>query len=265
MSKTKIRKKTYANSSKHLHLTKKKDVGRSNGKISVRHKRRGALKKYRIVDFKRQTRKQGIIKDFVYDPNRNLELAHVVYEGGLHSYILKARGMNIGDNISSYDNDISTNAISPGNALPLSLIPVGTNIHNIEIEPGRGGVLVRSAGTLATVLGFDGNYAIIKLPSKQTRLINIKCKVTIGELSNEDFKNRKISKAGKIKYLGKRPTVRGRAMNAVDHPMGGGEGKGVAGHVAKDRYGNIVGKKTRRKRNKYNKFILVTRKGEKVV
>lgn len=249
-------------SKKSLLKKKKSSPGRTRGTITVRHKQLGSRKKIRVVDYKITDISDGVVKEVSYDPNRNVDLALVVDKvTGQYHYILRPAGLNVGDPI--YFN--KSNAFKPGNRFHLKDIPVGTSIHNIELESGRGGVIARSAGTSASILGFDGDYAIVKLPSKQTRLIHSNCTASIGVLGNENFRNRKIGKAGKSRYLGRRPTVRGMAMNAVDHNNGGGEGKGVIGHPSTDVWGNVRGKKTRRKKNKFNRFILVTRKGEKVV
>jgi large subunit ribosomal protein L2 len=241
----------------------KKSSGRSHGKISTHHKGGGNAKRYRIIDFKRGIRDlAGVITSIEYDPNRNVYISLVVYENGQKTYILTPQGVNVGDKVSAGDNA----SADIGNAMPLNKIPVGTQVHNIEINPGSGGVMVRAAGMSATLMGFDeDNRAQIKLPSKEVRLVNSACYATIGTLSNTDNKNTKKGKAGRNRWLGIRPTVRGMVKPPSDHPHGGGEAKGVIGHVVKDRWGNIRGKNTRRKKNRFSQLRLVNRKGQKIV
>lgn len=240
----------------------KGSFGRSRGKITVHHKG-GRLKRfYRIIDFKRKIREvEGVVKTIEYDPNRSALISLIYYSNGQKAYILTPEGLKVGDKIIASENATPT----VGNSLPLYKIPTGIPIHNIELNPGSGGVLVRSAGVSATIAGFDGDLAIVKLPSKEVRLINAKCFATIGAVSNFDWKNRVIGKAGSNRLKGIRPTVRGMAKDPKSHPHGGGEGKGVIGHIPKDRWGNIRGKITRRVKNRYNFMRLYNRKGQKIV
>lgn len=248
--------------SKRLLSTIKKPAGRSGGKISIQHKGGAVKKKYRIIDFDRKLRDvEAIVQTIEYDPNRNVYVSLVSYSNGVKGYILTPEGLKVGSKIISGDEA----PIEPGNSLPLAKIPVGTQIHNIELNPGSGAVMVRSAGGVASILGFDKGYAQIRMPSKEVRLINVKCYATIGTLSNADFKNTIVGKAGKNRRKGIRPTVRGMVKSPVAHPHGGGEAKGVIGHIPRDMWGNIRGKKTRRSKNKYQHLILVNRKGRKVL
>jgi large subunit ribosomal protein L2 len=246
---------------KKLTVTLKRAVGRSGGKISVRHRGGKGTVKYRIIDFKRSIRDiEGTVATIEYDPNRNVYISLVKYSNGQVAYILTPQGIEVGTKVMAGDEAPLTTA----NALPLNKIPVGTPIHNLELNPGSGGTMVRAAGTTATLMGFDKGKAIIKLPSKEMRLLNSNCYATIGVLSNADDKNTVIGKAGRNRWKGVRPTVRGMVMPPSEHPHGGGEAKGVIGHVAKDKWGNVKGTKTRRKKNRFTKNILVNRKGQKV-
>jgi large subunit ribosomal protein L2 len=247
---------------KRLLKTVKKPAGRSGGKISMNH-RGGAVKKlYREVDFSRKIRDlEGTVTTVEYDPNRNAYISLITYSNGVKAYILTVEGMEVGQKVMAGDEA----PIENGNALPIGKIPTGTVVHNIEVNPGSGGTLVRSAGTSASILGFDGNYAQVRLPSKEVRLINVKCYATIGTISNADFKNTLVGKAGRNRRKGIRPTVRGMVKAPSAHPHGGGEAKGVIGHIPRDTWGNIRGKKTRRIKNRYNHLILVNRKGRKIV
>lgn len=240
----------------------KGSAGRAGGKVSVRHKERGVKKFYRLIDYRRKIRDiEGKIETIEYDPNRNVFISSVIYTNGIRAYILTPQGVNVGDKVVAGE-DV---AVESGNAMPLAKVPAGTEVHNIEINPNAGGALVRSAGGSAMVMGFDGKNVQLRLPSKEIRLINSQCYATIGVLSNSDYKNTIVGKAGKNRRRGIRPTVRGMVMPPSAHPHGGGEGKGVIGHVAKDVYGNVRGKKTRRKKHRFTKYILVTRKGKKVI
>lgn len=201
----------------------KKNAGRnSQGRITVRHQGGGHKRKYRIIDFKRD--KDNIpakVFSIEYDPNRTSNIALLHYADGEKRYILAPKGLKVGDTIES-----GVNAdIKIGNALPLRFIPVGTVIHNIEMRVGKGGQLVRSAGTSAQLMAKEGRYATLRLPSSEMRMVLLDCKATIGEVGNEEHSNITIGKAGRSRHLGKRPTVRGSVMNPVDHPHGGGEGR----------------------------------------
>ncbi len=232
-----------------------KTSGRNNtGRITCRHKGGGVKQSYRIIDFKRE--KFGIpatVKTIEYDPNRNVRISLVFYADGEKRYILTPEGLNVGDVIVS-GTDV---AIQTGNALPLELIPLGTIVHNIEMIPGRGAKLVRSAGNFAQVMAKEGNYVTVKLPSGEMRMIRKECMATIGSLGNSEFKNLKIGKAGRKRYMGIRPTVRGVTMNPCDHPHGGGEGKTGPGGHPKTPWGKpALGYKTRKQGKASDKLIV---------
>lgn len=237
----------------------KKKSGRNNtGRITCRHKGGGHKRSYRIVDFKRE--KFGVpatVKTVEYDPNRNVRISLVFYADGEKRYILTPDGLNVGDVIvSGPDAQIQT-----GNAVPLELIPLGTMIHNIEMEPGRGGILVRSAGNGAQLMAKEGNYVTIKLPSSEMRMIRKECLATVGVLGNSEYKNLKVGKAGRKRHLGIKPTVRGVTMNPCDHPHGGGEGKTGPGGNPKTPWGKpALGAKTRNAKKASGKLIVRRRK-----
>ena len=243
---------------KSLLAGKKRNSGRNNlGRITSRRIGGGHKKKYRIIDFRRsKVDVQGVVERIEYDPNRSAHLALVKYDDNNYSYILAAQGLRKGSKVISSEGA----EINPGNALPLKKIPVGTTIHNIEMKPGKGGQLARSAGSAAQLIGRDGKYAQIKLGSGEVRLILSECLASIGSVSNPDKKNTKIGKAGRNRWLGKRPSVRGVAMNPVDHPHGGGEGRTSGGRHPVTPWG----KSTKGKRTRINKstdqFILRRRK-----
>ncbi len=237
-----------------------KKAGRNNqGKITVRHQGGGHKRKYRIIDFKRN--KDGIIGKVAtieYDPNRSANIALINYVDGEKRYILAPLGLKVGDEIiSGPDADIKT-----GNALPLEKIPVGTTIHNIELKPGKGGQLVRAAGASAQLLGRDGDFVIVRLSSGETRRIHNVCRATIGQVGNLDHELINIGKAGRSRWLGIRPTVRGSVMNPNDHPHGGGEGRAPIGRKAPvTPWGKpALGLKTRKKKNKSDQYIIRRRK-----
>ena len=234
----------------------RKSGGRNNaGKITVRHIGGGNKRKYRIIDYKRN--KDGIpakVASIQYDLNRSAYIALLVYADGEKRYILAPVGLNVGDTVmSGAGADIKV-----GNALPLSDIPVGTTIHNIEMKPGRGGQIARSAGISAQIMAREGMYATIKMPSGEMRLIPVVCRATIGQVGNVEHEIIRIGKAGKTRHLGIRPTVRGSVMNPNDHPHGGGEGKSPVGHAGPETpWGKpALGYKTRKKKNPTSKFIL---------
>ncbi|MGX9136453.1 50S ribosomal protein L2 [Rummeliibacillus sp. JY-2-4R] len=242
-----------------LESTKRK-AGRNNqGKITVRHNGGGHKRQYRVIDFKRL--KDGIpgrVATIEYDPNRSANIALINYADGEKRYILAPKGLVVGMTIvSGPDVDIKV-----GNALPLSNIPMGTTIHNIEMKPGKGGQLVRSAGTSAQILGKEDKYVIVRLQSGEVRMILGACRATIGEVGNEQHELIHIGKAGRTRWLGKRPTVRGSVMNPNDHPHGGGEGKAPVGRKSPmTPWGKpALGYKTRNKRNKSDKLIIRRRK-----
>ena len=243
---------------KSLTSGRKACAGRGQGgRISVRHQGGGHKRKYREIDFRRD--KHGIpgtVKTIEYDPNRSANIALIAYADGEKRYIIAPQKLTVGQKIMSGENATPT----VGNALPLSAIPVGFIIHNIELTLGRGGQLVRSAGTGALVAAKEGDYVTIKLPSGELRRIHRKCYATIGIVGNEDRMNTKLGKAGRNRWRGIRPTVRGMAMNPVDHPLGGGEGAGK-GHQPVTPWGQPCrGYKTRNKRKTSSRFIISRRK-----
>ncbi|MGI6623198.1 MAG: 50S ribosomal protein L2 [Acetivibrionales bacterium] len=231
----------------------------SYGRITVRHRGGGTKQKYRIIDFKRD--KDGIpakVSAIEYDPNRSANIALLVYADGEKRYILAPNGLNVGDVVySGEDSDIK-----PGNALPLESIPLGTVIHNIELKPGKGGQLVRSAGNEAQLMAKEGSYAQVRLPSGEVRKIDIRCKATIGQVGNLEHENISIGKAGRKRWMGIRPSVRGVVMNPSDHPHGGGEGKSPIGMPSPlTPWGKpTLGYKTRKKNKSSNKLIVKKRK-----
>jgi len=245
---------------KKLLAKQKQNSGRDwRGFVSMRHRGGGNRKHYRIIDFKRM--KDGVPATVVgieYDPNRNCRIALLEYADKERSYILAPLGLTDGDKVASGPEA----DIKPGNALPLSAIPIGTTVHNVELEPGRGGVLARSAGAGLVLLGKEAGYAIVKLPSGEQRMVNVNCRATVGQVGNLDAKNVIMGKAGKKRHLGRRPEVRGVVMNPCDHPHGGGEGKSGIGHVAPlTPWGKpTLGLKTRRPRRHSDRFILTRRK-----
>ncbi|MBQ8308794.1 MAG: 50S ribosomal protein L2, partial [Clostridia bacterium] len=211
-----------------MHDQRHSGVRNNLGRITTRHIGGGNRRKYRIIDFKRQ--KDDIpatVKSIQYDPNRSAHIALLVYADGVKSYILAPVGLNVGDKVMS-----GVNAdIKVGNTLPLENIPVGTMVHNIELTPGKGGQIARSAGISAQIMAVEGKYATIRMPSGEMRYILLKCRATIGQVGNVDHELVSLGKAGKARYLGLRPEVRGSVMNPVDHPHGGGEGKSPIGHA----------------------------------
>lgn len=237
----------------------KKTGGRNiYGRITVRHHGGGAKKQYRIIDFKRN--KDGInakVVSIEYDPNRSANIALLSYADGEKRYIIAPYGLKVGDVVESGPNA----DIKPGNALALTNIPVGTLIHNIEMKPGKGGQLVRAAGLSAQLMAKEGAFAQIRLPSGEMRLISVNCKATIGQIGNLDYENIKIGKAGRTRWMGIRPTVRGVVMNPNDHPHGGGEGKSPIGMPSPvTPWGKpTLGYKTRKKNKKSDKYIVKRR------
>ncbi|GGA53713.1 50S ribosomal protein L2 [Kroppenstedtia guangzhouensis] len=237
-----------------------KKAGRNNqGRITTRHHGGGHKRKYRIIDFKRN--KDGVpgkVATVEYDPNRSANIALIHYADGEKRYILHPEGLKVGDVImSGADADIKT-----GNALPLAKIPVGTVIHNIELKPGAGGKMVRAAGGQAQLLGKDGGYAVIRLSSGETRMVRIECRATIGQVGNQDHELLNVGKAGRSRWQGRRPTVRGSVMNPADHPHGGGEGRAPIGRVSPvTPWGKpTIGYKTRKKNKPSDKYIVRHRK-----
>jgi large subunit ribosomal protein L2 len=241
---------------KSLTIGLKKKGGRNNtGKITVRHRGGGNKRLYRIIDFKRD--KIGVpakVKAIEYDPNRSAYIALLVYADGEKRYILAPLGVKVGDTVISDE----TTEVKPGNAMPLRNIPLGTLIHNIEMIPGKGGVLVRAAGASAQILAKEGNYAHIRMPSGEVRMVHLNCRATIGQIGNVDHENVNLGKAGIKRHKGFRPSVRGAAMNPVDHPHGGGEGKAPVGHPGPlTPWGKpTLGYKTRKKNKPSDKYII---------
>ena len=245
---------------KSLLAKKKKNAGRNSyGRITVRHQGGGNRQKYRIIDFKRK--KDNMSAEVIgieYDPNRTSNIALIKYEDGELSYILAPLGLKDGDKVISGENV----DIKPGNCLPIENIPVGTLIHNIELNPGQGGKMVKAAGGEAQLMAKEGKYAHVRLPSGEMRLVRAKCRATIGTIGNQDYSNIKLGKAGRKRHMGIRPTVRGSVMNPVDHPHGGGEGRAPVGHSGPlTPWGKpALGYKTRKKNNKTDKYIVKRRK-----
>ena len=238
----------------------KKNSGRNNqGKITVRHQGGGVKRKYRIIDFKRnKLNVPGTVASIEYDPNRTANIALINYADGEKRYIIAPKGLTVGMTVvAGADADIKV-----GNALPIINIPVGTMIHNIELNPGQGGKLVRAAGQEAQLMAKEGKYAHVRLPSGEMRLVMAVCKATIGTVGNTDHENIKLGKAGRTRHMGIRPTVRGSVMNPVDHPHGGGEGKAPVGHAGPmTPWGKpALGYKTRKKNKKSDKMITKRRK-----
>ncbi len=239
----------------------KHTAGRNNtGRITVRHHGGGNRTKYRVIDFKRN--KLDVVAEVLtleYDPNRSAFIALIQYEDGVKSYIIAPDGLKVGDKVVSSENA----DVKPGNAMPISSIPVGTIIHNIELYPGKGGQLVRSAGNYAQLIAKEGKYGLVRLPSGETRNIPLNCFATVGQVSNLDHANVNIGKAGRKRHMGWRPTVRGSVMNPCDHPHGGGEGKSPVGRPGPvTPWGKpALGYKTRNKHKASDKFIVKRRNG----
>ena len=245
---------------KSLLEVKKSKAGRNaQGKITVRHQGGGNRQKYRKIDFKRnKLDMEAEVIGIEYDPNRSANIALIKYTDGTLSYILAPKGLKDGDKVVSSD----TADIKPGNCLKLENIPVGTLVHNVEINPNQGGKLVRAAGQSAQLMAKEGKYAHLRLPSGEMRLVLACCKATIGVIGNEEHENINLGKAGKTRHLGVRPTVRGSVMNPVDHPHGGGEGRAPVGHAGPmTPWGKpALGYKTRAKHKKSNRLITKRRK-----
>ena len=250
---------------KSLVVSLQKNAGRNNqGKITVRHQGGGSRKKYRIIDFKRNN-KDGIVavvKTIEYDPNRSANIALICYADGEKAYILAPNGLEVGQKVMNGEQA----EIRIGNCLPLFNIPVGTQIHNIELYPGKGGQLVRSAGNSAQLMAKEGKYATLRLPSGEMRLVPIICRATVGQVGNPDHELINIGKAGRKRHMGIRPTVRGSVMNPNDHPHGGGEGKtGIGRSGPCTPWGKpALGLKTRKKNKKSNKLIVRRRDGKAI-
>ena len=245
---------------KSLITTKKEKAGRNaQGKITVRHQGGGNRQKYRIIDFKRnKVDMPATVIGIEYDPNRSANIALIQYEDGEKAYILAPVGLTDGATVISGDKA----DIKPGNCMKIENIPVGTMIHNIELNPGQGGKLVRAAGQEAQLMAKEGKYAHVRLPSGEMRLVMSVCKATIGTVGNQEHENVKLGKAGRKRHMGWRPTVRGSVMNPVDHPHGGGEGRAPVGHAGPmTPWGKpALGYKTRKKNNRTDKFMVKRRK-----
>jgi len=229
----------------------------NNGRITSRHKQAGAKKLYRIIDFKRNKFDiPGTVSAIEYDPYRNCRIALITYADGEKRYVIQPKGLNVGDKIQSSADGLD---IKAGNAMKLKNIPVGTLIHNVEMKPGKGGQMVRTAGGSAQIMGRDGKYVSLRLPSSEMRLILGECIATIGTVGNEEYGNIVIAKAGRSRHMGKRPQTRGSAMNPIDHPHGGGEGKTNSGRHPVTPWGKPTkGAKTRRK--KASDRLIITRR-----
>ncbi len=245
---------------KSLTVTKKKTNGRNNqGKITVRHRGGGVKRKYRLIDFKR--RKDGVtalVSSIEYDPNRSANIALITYKDGEKAYIIAPKGLTVGMVVESGENvDIKI-----GNTLPIMNIPVGTVIHNIELKPGKGATLARSAGASAQILGREDKYVLVRLSSGETRKILGTCRATVGTVGNEDYNLVKVGKAGRTRHKGFRPTVRGSVMNPNDHPHGGGEGRAPIGRSGPmTPWGKpALGYKTRKNKKESDKYIVTRRK-----
>jgi large subunit ribosomal protein L2 len=244
---------------KSLTVALRKSGGRNNlGRITARHIGGGHKRRYRIIDFKRD--KHGVpakVFSIEYDPNRSARIALLHYADGEKRYIIAPNGLKIGDKISSG----SGSEISVGNTLPLKEMPLGSFVHNVEIKPGKGGQLGRSAGSSLQLMAKEGNFAQLKMPSGEVRLVNLNCLATYGMVGNSEHENISLGKAGRTRWLGKRSYVRGVAMNPVDHPMGGGEGKTSGGGHPVSPWGQKAkGLKTRKRKNPSNKYIIKRRK-----
>ena len=253
---------TKAAPEKSLTVSLKKTAGRNNqGKITVRHHGGGSRRKYRIIDFKRnKVDVPATVKSIEYDPNRTANIALICYADGEKAYILAPNGLKVGDVLMNGENA----EVKVGNCLPLSAIPVGTEIHNIELYPGKGGQLVRAAGNVAQLMAKEGKYATLRLPSGEMRLVPLVCRATIGTVGNIEHGLVNIGKAGRKRNMGIRPTVRGSVMNPNDHPHGGGEGRAPVGRSGPcTPWGKpALGLKTRKKNKKSNKMIIRRRDGK---
>ena len=255
---------TCATPEKSLVVSLKKNAGRNNqGKITVRHQGGGSRRKYRIIDFKR--RKDNVpatVLTIEYDPNRSANIALICYADGEKAYIIAPNGLTVGTTLMNGENA----EVKVGNCLPLANIPVGTQIHNIELYPGKGGQLVRSAGNSAQLMAKEGKYATLRLPSGEMRMVPVICRATVGQVGNPDHELVTIGKAGRKRHMGIRPTVRGSVMNPNDHPHGGGEGRtGIGRPGPSTPWGKpALGLKTRKKNKSSNKLIIRRRDGKNV-
>lgn len=243
---------------KSLLVPIKKTGGRNNsGKMTMRNRGGGHKRRYRIIDFKRKRDEfKAEVVSIEYDPNRSSRIALIQYEDGVKNYIIAPKNLKVGMTVQSGENA----PIEIGNALPLANIPLGTTVHHVELQPGKGAVFARSAGTYAQVNAKDGKYVTLKMPSGEVRLILATCRAVIGETSNSDHNLVRSGKAGRSRWLGRRPRVRAVAMNPVDHPMGGGEGRASGGQPRSRKGLTCKGRKTRRTKNLSSKYIITRRK-----
>ena len=244
---------------KSLVVALSKKGGRNNrGRITVRRRGGGHKRRYRLIDFKRDKAEvPGTVATIEYDPNRSANIALIKYADGEKRYILHPHGLQVGDTVVASDEA----DIKPGNAMRLSAVPLGTWVHNIELQIGHGGQMCRSAGTYAQLMAKDGGYALLRLPSGELRQVHLECKASIGQVGNLQHENLTIGKAGRSRWLGRRPKVRGAAMNPIDHPHGGGEGRTTGGRHPVTPWGKPTkGYKTRSKKKPSNKFIVKRRK-----
>jgi large subunit ribosomal protein L2 len=238
-----------------------KSGGRNNtGKMTMRYMGGGHKRRYRLIDFKRnKDNVEATVKSVEYDPNRSARIALLVYADGEKRYIIAPEGIRVGQKVVSGEKVVP----ETGNSMLLDNIPLGTNVHNIELKPGKGGMLARSAGSYGTLTSRDGKYAIIKLPSGESRMVLTSCRATVGVVSNSDHGLEKSGKAGRSRWLGRRPRTRGVAMNPVDHPMGGGEGRASGGHPRSRTGMPAKGYKTRSKKKYSNRYVVEKRKSKK--
>jgi large subunit ribosomal protein L2 len=244
---------------KSLIVALSKKGGRNNrGRITVRHRGGGHKRRYRLIDFKRDKADvPGTVATIEYDPNRSANIALIHYADGEKRYILHPHGLQVGDTVVCSDEA----DIKPGNAMRLIAVPLGSWVHNIELQIGRGGQMCRSAGTYAQLMAKDNGYALLRLPSGELRQVHLECKATIGQVGNLQHENLTVGKAGRSRWLGRRPKVRGAAMNPIDHPHGGGEGRTTGGRHPVTPWGKPTkGYKTRAKKKPSNKFIVKRRK-----
>lgn len=244
---------------KSLVVSLKRTGGRNNaGRITTRHIGGGHKRKYRIVDFRRDKREiEGKVASIQYDPNRSANISLIHYVDGEKRYIIAPLGLKVGDKIvSSKKGDTE---IKEGNSLPLKLIPVGTLVHNVEVKPGKGAQLARSAGSFAQIVAKEGDYATMRLPSGEVKLVHLSCTATIGQVGNIEHENITVGKAGRSRWMGIRPTVRGTAMNPVDHPLGGGEGRTKGGRHPCSPWGQLAKGLKTRKNKRTDKFIVKRR------
>jgi large subunit ribosomal protein L2 len=249
---------------KSLIISQKEMAGRSGGKITVRHRGAGNKRHIRVIDFIRDRFDIPARVDSIeYDPNRGARVSMLVYKDGVKRYMITPDGQKVGDTVMSSKDMVE---ITTGNRLPLGRLPVGVMVHNVELQPGQGGKLGRGAGTTIQLMAVEGDYATLKLPSGEVRNVPKNCSATIGSVSNPDWRLVRWGKAGRMRHRGIRPTVRGKVMNPVDHPHGGGEGKHPIGmKYAKTKWGkHAMGVKTRKRTKATNKFILTRRKGRKL-